>query len=93
MILFEAKHFTPFGLEVFDQDVGISHKPFKVGQSFLRFQIQDHATLVTVGRHEGRALTVDEGWGETHVVADIRAFDFDHVGALIGQNHRAVGAG
>ena len=55
-------------------------------------QVQHDRALVAVPRHERGALAVDEGRHVARGVAS-RRLDLDDLGAVVGQQHRAIGAG
>src|SRR5581483_6246287 len=80
-------------LEVLDEDIGLAHEIEAECMIARLFEIERDAPLVAVPQHEGRALALDEGRHAPRLVALARPLDLDHIGAVIGENHRAIGAG
>jgi hypothetical protein len=55
-------------------------------------EVEDDRPLVPVQAHERRALTIQEGGREPHLIASGRRLDLDHLGAQVRQLHAAEGA-
>ena len=79
-----------------DEHVGPFHQPLENLLSARRFQIERDAALVAVGQVKGIGilrlrLRGDLVADSPHVAAG--RFDFDHLGAKVGQDHRGAGPG
>ena len=80
-------------LEVLDQHVSGGREPLEEGEVLGVLEVEGDGALVAVPEHERRALALDERRGAPHVVAGGGPLDLDHVRAVVGQDHRAPGAG
>ena len=80
------------GPEILDQDVGAIDQLQQLGLAGLGLEVDDDRALVAVPDHEGRAFAAHEGRHATRIVAAVGPLDLDDVGAVVGQQHRAVGA-
>ena len=92
---FEANSETVGGarLEALDHDVRDRGHLLERREALGRLQIERHRALVPVPQHERRALAAHERRRAAHVVPALGVFDLDNVGAVVGEDHRAVRAG
>ncbi|MOA18616.1 hypothetical protein D3C78_1389460 [compost metagenome] len=80
------------GLEVLDQHVGVGQQ---VAQQLLAGrlrQVQRHAFLVAVHADEVRRRVAQEGRAPSPRLIAAGRFDLQHVGAVVGQDLRAIRA-
>ena len=75
----------------FNQDVRVLGQPEKKVAAELGLEVQRNASLVAVQRVEQNALSLDKWRRPPHVVAAVGFLDLDHVGAHVGEEHRAEG--
>jgi hypothetical protein len=79
-------------LEILDQDVGAFQHLHQNGAPALGSKIEPDRALVAVDADEiGRILAMERRSPVAHLVAGGR-LDLDHVGAVIGEDLRAIGA-
>ena len=77
-----------------DHDVGARHQPLEGGAALRPRQVESHASLVAVDRHEDRALAAElAAIGCAGGIAAGRLFDLHDVGTHVGQVHAAGGPG
>jgi hypothetical protein len=80
------------GFEILDQDVGSLEHPHQHGASALRGEVEPDRALVAVDADKiGRVLAVEGRSPVAHLVAR-RGLDLDHIGAVVGENLRAIGS-
>ena len=79
-------------LEILDQDVGALQQLHQHGAPAFGGEVEPDRTLVAVDADEiGRVFAVERRSPVAHLVAGGR-LDLDHVGAVIGENLRAIGS-
>ena len=81
------------GAVVLDQDVGAVHEFEEGGLVGRVLEVHGDGALVAVPGHERRAFAVDEGRHVAGAVAAPGLLDLQHIGAMVGQHHRCIGAG
>ena len=79
------------GTVVFDQDIGLVDQLQQRRLVVGLLQVQHNRPLVAVPGHEWRAFAIDEGRHAAGGIA-LRRLDLDDLGAMVGQQHRAVRA-
>ena len=90
LVIAEAPAFHVAGLEVLDQDVGVGQHLQDDRLAFRLAQIDRHRAFVAIDADEVAGVAfVERRAPVAHLVA-LRRLDLDHVGAVIGQDHRAV---
>ena len=79
-------------LEILDQDVGGLQHLHQHGAAAFGGEVEADRALVAVDADEiGRVLLVEGRAPVAHLVAG-RRLDLDHVGAVVGEDLRAIGA-
>ena len=82
------------GPVVLDEDVGALRQPLDDLHAFRALEVHGEPTLAAVHRHERRAVAVLRDRGQlARGLARARRLDLDHVGAHVGEVHRAEGGG
>ncbi len=76
------------GAMVLHEQIGARDHPLEQFQAARIAQVERHRALVAVNHREGRCDAALRPAHRAREVADSRRFDFDHVGALIAENHR-----
>ncbi|OIQ67267.1 hypothetical protein GALL_511550 [mine drainage metagenome] len=80
------------GLEILDQDVGALEHLHQHGAAALGGKVEPDRALVAVDADEiGRVIVVERRSPLADLVAG-RRLDLDHVGAVVGEDLRAIGS-
>ena len=80
--------------EVLPDDVGLTHEVVEDFAAPVAREIERQRLLVPVDREEVRRLAVgqERRAHHAHRIAAVRILDLDHLGAHVGEQHRAIGA-
>ena len=93
VVVAEAHAGQGAGAEALDHHVGVSGEFFDDVQALFGLEIDGEAALVAVEGEELRAFAVPDGGPLAGFVAVVGFFDFDDVGAHVGEVLSAKGAG
>ena len=89
----EAQAFDHAGSEALEEDVGAGDKAPQDGAAIRLFQVERDGAFAEVGGERIGALVAVDHAEVARPVADAGGFDLDDVGAVLGEEHGAVGAG